>query len=86
MPLSFHLEHFASHDRALLDVARLGERIALELLDAERDALLLDIDVEHHGLDRVALLKLSITCSPGSFQSRSDRMNHAVHVALEPEE
>src|ERR1700722_16846517 len=32
-----HLEHFAGHDRALLDVARLGERIALELLDAERD-------------------------------------------------
>src|SRR5580698_11462878 len=30
-----HLEHFAGHDRALLDVAPLGERIALELFDAE---------------------------------------------------
>src|SRR5271170_782107 len=43
------LEHFAGHDRTLLDVARFGEGIALELLDAERDALLLDIDIEHHG-------------------------------------
>jgi hypothetical protein len=43
---------------ALLDVARLGERIAFELLDAERDALLLDIDVEHLGLDHVALLEV----------------------------
>src|SRR5882672_12050914 len=52
------LEHFAGHHRALLDVARLGERIAVELLDAERDALLLDIDIEHHGLDHVALLEV----------------------------
>src|SRR3982074_609649 len=44
------LEYFAGHHRALLDVARLGERIALELLDAERDALLLDIDIEQHRL------------------------------------
>src|SRR6202790_2262860 len=29
------LEHFAGDDRTLLDVARLGEGIALELLDAE---------------------------------------------------
>src|SRR6202045_713769 len=28
-----HLEPFTGHDRALLDVARLGERIAFELLD-----------------------------------------------------
>src|SRR5260370_15577182 len=32
-----YLKHFAGHDRALLDVARLGERITLELLDADRD-------------------------------------------------
>src|SRR5271156_2432103 len=30
-----HVEHFAGHDRTLLDVARLGEGIAFELLDAE---------------------------------------------------
>src|SRR5258706_4670079 len=33
-----------------------AERISLELLDAERDALALDVDGEHHGLDLVALL------------------------------
>src|SRR5690606_23668094 len=52
------LEHLAGDDRALLDVARFGERVALELLDAERDALLLDIDVEHDGLDHVAALEV----------------------------
>src|SRR5436305_4480132 len=40
------LKHFARDDRALLDVARLGKGIAFELLDAKRDALLLDIDIE----------------------------------------
>ena len=37
----------------------LGERrpgVVLELLDAERDALVLDVDAEDHGLDLVALL------------------------------
>src|SRR5215212_3388703 len=42
-----HLEHFAGHDRALLDVAGLGKRIALELLDAKRNALLLHVNVKH---------------------------------------
>src|SRR5581483_606623 len=50
-----HLGDLASHDAALPDLARrlAGERIAFELLDAERDALLLDVDVEHlcpHGV------------------------------------
>src|SRR3954454_23414912 len=35
-----HFVHFAGHDRALLDIARLGEGIAFELLDAKRDSLL----------------------------------------------
>ena len=43
-----HLGHLAGDDRALLEVAgALLHRIAFELLDAERDALLLDVDVEH---------------------------------------
>src|SRR3569623_1915405 len=51
-----HFEHFAGHDSALLDIARLGEGVAFELLDAERDALLLDVHIENHGPDDVALL------------------------------
>src|ERR1700691_900340 len=81
-----HLEHFAGHDRALLDVARLGERIALELLDAERDALLLDIDVEHHGLDHVALLEVVDHLFARKLPVESGQMDHAVDIALEPEE
>src|ERR1700761_2153549 len=80
------LEHFASHDRALLDVARLGERIALELLDAERDALLFDIDVEHHGLDHVALLEVVDHLLARKLPVEIGQMHHAVDVALETEE
>src|SRR3979490_2063854 len=81
-----HLEHFAGHDRALLDVAWLGERIAFELLDAERDALLLDIDIEHHGLDHVALLEVVDHLLARKLPVEIGQMDHAVDVALEPEE
>src|SRR6266436_1148314 len=81
-----HLEHFAGHDRALLDVARLGERIAFELLDAERDALLLDIDIEHHGLDHVALLEVVDHLLARQLPVEVGQMDHAVDIALEPEE
>ena len=57
------LEHVAGDDRRPCACRR---RVAsspasaagalAELLDAERDALLLDVDVEHLGLDLVALL------------------------------
>src|SRR5437588_190862 len=81
-----HFEHFAGHDRALLDVARLGERIALELLDAQRDALLLDIDIEHHGLDHVALLEVVDHLLARKLPVEIGQMDHAVDVALEPQE
>src|SRR5467141_205243 len=81
-----HLEHFAGHDRTLLDVARFGKRIALELLDAERDALLLDIDIEHHGLDHVALLEVVDHLLARKLPVEIGQMHHAVDIALEPEE
>src|SRR5436190_6891380 len=81
-----HFEHFASDDRALLDVARLREGVAFELLDAERDALLFDIDVEHHGLDHVALLEVVDHLLARKLPVEIGQMDHAVDVALEPEE
>src|SRR5216684_3851954 len=81
-----HFEHFAGHDRALLDVARLREGVAFELLDAERDALLLDIDIEHHGLDHVALLEVVDHLLARKLPVEVGQMDHAVDVALEPEE
>src|SRR5690606_33337708 len=47
----------AGHHRALAEaVGRTLEGIGLELLDAERDALLLDVDVEQLDLHHLALL------------------------------
>ena len=40
------LDDFDGDDLALAEVG-VGHRIAGDLLDAERDALLLDVDVEH---------------------------------------
>src|ERR1700722_9966568 len=80
------LEHFAGHDRALLDVAGFCERIALKLLDAERDALLFDIDIEHHGLDHVALLEVVDHLLARKLPVEIGQMDHTVDVALEPEE
>src|SRR4029453_16218131 len=80
------LEHFAGHHSALLDVTRLGEGIAFELLDAERDALLFDIDIEHYGLDHVALLEVVDHLLARKLPVEIGQMDHAVDVALEPEE
>src|ERR1700687_3255051 len=79
------LEHFAGHDRALLDVAGFCERIAFELLDAERDPLLFDIDVEHHGLDHVALLEVVDHLLARKLPVEIGQMDHAIDVALEPQ-
>src|SRR3981189_1443006 len=81
-----HLEHFAGHDRALLDVARLREGIAFELLDAERDALLFDIDVGRRGLDPVALLEVVDLLLARKLPVEIGQMDHAVDVALETQE
>src|SRR5260221_1033186 len=80
------LEHLAGHDRALLDVAGFGKWIALELLDAERDALLLDIDIEHHGFHHVALLEVVDHLLARKLPVEVGQMHHAVDIALEPEE
>src|SRR5262249_35813072 len=62
-----HFGDLASDNSTLLEIAGLCERITLQLLDAERDALLLDINVEHLGLDLVALLVLLDDLLAGTF-------------------
>src|SRR6266702_3999332 len=81
-----HFEHFAGPDRALLAVARFCEGVAFELLDAERDALLFDIDVEHHGLDHVALLEVVDDLLARKLPVEVGQMDHAVDIAVETEE
>src|SRR6266699_84128 len=80
------LGDLAGDDRALLEIAGLRERIRLELLDAERDALLLDIDVEHLRLDLVALLVLLDHLLARTLPVEIGEMHHAVDVAVEAEE
>ena len=62
------------------------ERIALELFDAERNALLLDVYVEHLGVDLVALLVLVDDLLARPLPVEVGEMDHAVHIAVEPEE
>src|SRR5690606_32130748 len=63
-----------------------GERVALELLHAERDALLVDVDVEHHRLDHVAAVELLDDLLAGTVPVQIGQMHHAVDVAVETDE
>src|SRR3984893_937257 len=85
-PLLLHLRHLGGDDGALLELAGLRERITFELLDAERDALLLDIDVEHLRAHHVALLELLDDLLARALPVEIGEVNHAVDVAVEPEE
>jgi len=74
-PLGFQRLDGALDDAALLVAGRVaGQRIApFELLDAERNALALEVDAEHHGFHILPLRKLRTASSPGRFHDRSDR-------------
>ena len=66
--------------------AALGDAAALELLHAERDPLLLDVDVEHDRLHHLALAvqvqRLLAGHAPGDVR----HVDHAVDVAVEADE
>src|ERR1700719_977569 len=91
-----HVHDFASNDGTLLELAgsagfgrgrRAGAGAAAgQLLDAERDALLLDVDVEHLRLDLVALLVLLDDLLARPFPVEVGQVHHAVDVAVEAEE
>src|SRR6478735_12689221 len=81
-----HLGHFAGDDRALLEIAGRLHGVAIELLDAEGDALLLDIDVEHPRLHHIALLILLDHLLAGTLPVEVGQVDHAVDVAIEAKE
>src|SRR5215468_10762551 len=81
-----HLEHLAGHDRALLEIAGALHGIVCELLDAQRNALLLEVDVEHLGLDLIALLVLLDHLLARPLPVEVGEVDHAVDVAVEAEE
>ena len=76
-------DDFAGDLIALLVTGHLVGRVAAELLDAERDALLLAVDVEHHGLHRVALLVVLDRLVAGLLPVEVGEVDHAVDTAVE---
>src|SRR5262249_15875180 len=84
-----HLRDLASDDRTLLEVARsacLGERIALELFDTERDAFLLDVYIKHLGAYAISLLVLIDDLFARPLHCEIRQVHHAVYVAIQTEE
>src|SRR5690606_31306916 len=81
------LGHRSGDDRALLEaVARALEGIGLELLDAEGDALLLDVDVEQLDLDVLALLVVLHGLLARALPIEVGQVDHAVDLAGQPDE
>src|ERR1700677_132942 len=93
-----HVDHFAGDDGTLLQLAasRFGAGAGTgaavggctglgEVLDAERDALLLDVDIEHLGRNLIALLVLFDDLLARTFPIQIGQMHHAVDIAVEPE-
>ena len=60
-----------------------GERVAFELLDAERNALALDVDRQHHGFDFLALLVVAHGRFAGSRPRQVGQVDQAVDAARE---
>src|SRR5690606_20610545 len=81
--------NLAGHHGILAQFAGSGGvagRVALKLLDAERDALLRHVHVEHLCLDHLSLLVVLDGQFAGAVPVQVGEMDHAVHVALEADE
>lgn len=82
-------DDFAGNDCILAQVARssgVADCILAELLDAERDAFLLDIDVENDGLDDVTLVELLDDLFAWTVPVEVGEVHHAVDIAVEADE
>ena len=78
--------HFTSDAHALLEIGRghrTLERVRRQLLDAEADALLIGVGLQHHGLDRVTLLEFGKGFFAGLGPVDVGQMHHAVDAAVE---
>src|SRR4029079_15634421 len=83
------VDDLAGDDRALAQLARGGgvrERIGADLLYAERDALLLDVDVEDLRFDHVAAVERYDRLFAGLVPVEVGEVDHAVDVAVEADE
>src|SRR5262245_5593086 len=77
----------ALHPAALLVRADIvGEWIAFQLLDAERDALALYVDRHHHRLDLIALLIVAHRLLPGDGPGQVGQMHQTIDATGQPDE
>ena len=84
-----HFGHRAGHHRALADAfvaGGIGHFANCELLDTERDTLLVDIDVEHLGLDHVTTVVGLESLLTGLLPVEVGEVDHAVDIAIETDE
>src|SRR6478736_5598173 len=81
-----HLEDLAGDDLVLLELSGFREGVAAELLDAQRDALLLDVHVENLRANHVALLEVVDDLLARTVPVEVRQVDHAVHVVLEADE
>ncbi|MNZ54488.1 hypothetical protein D3C78_723890 [compost metagenome] len=82
-------DDFSGNDCVLAQVAgRSGfaDSILAELLDAERDAFLLDVNIENDGLDHVTLVELFDDLFARTVPVEIRQVNHAVNIAFEANE
>src|SRR5262249_15946030 len=81
-----HPQHLTGDLAALPQLADGIQWVTADLFDAEADALLLRIDVEHHGFDRIAFLVVfdGLVTRPVPVEVR--KVHHAVHAAVEADE
>src|SRR6185437_9780730 len=87
------LDDLAGDDRALAHFAfalfadlRRRKRVTGQLLDANGDALLLDINVEHLGFDLVAFLEVLDRLLAGPVPVEIGKMDHAIDIRVETNE
>src|SRR5690606_34767685 len=89
-PAVIDREHRHRDDIALADAAgrraRFDDAAALELLHAEADALLLDIDVEHHRLHGLTLVMHAQRFLARNAPGDVGHVDHAVDVAGQADE
>src|SRR5690606_32739531 len=82
-------DDFAGDDGALAQLAgssSLTDGVTAELLDAERNALLLDVHIENLSLDHVATVVLFDDLLARTGPVEVGEVNHAVHIAIEADE
>ncbi len=80
-----HVHHFDGDDLALAEIG-VAHRVGLHLLDAERDAFLVDVDVEHLGLDHVALVVAGERFFALRVPGDVGEVHHAVEFRREADE